>query len=433
MLKTILQMLLRHCAKKIIKKYKPDIIGITGSIGKTSTKEAIAVVLGSKFNVRSNKKNYNNEIGMPLTIIGVEKTPGKDIFGWIKVFYKAFVLRFSRISDYPDVLVLEMGADKPGDIEYLLEIAPCKVGVLTFIGNAHIEFFKTIKKIAQEKRLIVSHLKEDGFAVLNFDNEMVMQNAKTNAETFTYGFKDGADFQATDVNIIIDEQSFWPVGLNFKVLHRGNIVPVFLPGFIAEQFIPAALAGLTVGHIFGINLVEGAIALRQIKPLLGHMRIIPGIKHTLIIDDTYNSSPEAVRSALLATAKISPQGSGKRIAILGDMLELGLDTENAHREIGFRVVEANFDYLIVVGEASKKFTAVAAKEAGMDENKIVVFDDSASAGKFLQNKMEKGDIILIKGSQSIRMEKIVKEVMAEPEKAEELLVRQEEYWIRKSL
>jgi len=431
MLKTVLQLLLRHCAKKILKKYKPDVIGITGSIGKTSSKEAIAAVLGSKFNVRSNKKNYNNEIGMPLTIIGVEKTPGKDIFGWFKVFAKAFALRFNRDKNYPDILVLEMGADKPGDIEYLIDIAPCKVGVLTFIGNAHIEFFKTVKKIAQEKRLIVSHLKEDGFAVLNFDNEMVMQSAKTNAEIFTYGFKDGADFQATDINVIDDEQTGWPTGLNFKVSFRGNIVPVFLPGFIAEQFIPAALAGLVVGHIFGINLVDGALALRKIKPLSGHMRIIPGIKQTLLIDDTYNSSPDAVRSALNALTKIHPQDKGKRIAVLGDMLELGTDTENAHREIGFKVAEKEIDYLITVGQASKKFTAVAAREAGMDENKVAVFDDSASAGKFLQDKMEKGDVVLIKGSQGARMEKIVKEVMAEPEKAGELLVRQEEYWMKK--
>lgn len=431
MLKIILQTMLRRCAKKIIKKYKPDIVGITGSIGKTSAKEAITAVLASKFNVRSNKKNYNNEIGLPLTIVGVEKTPGKDIFGWFKVFTKALTLRFKKDNSYPDILVLEMGADKPGDIEYLLDIAPCKVGVLTFIGSAHIEFFKTMKKIAQEKRLIVSHLKEDGFAVLNFDNEMVMQNAKTNAETFTYGFKDGADFQATDVNIIIDENTNWPTGLNFKVSYKGNTVPVFLPGFIAEQFIPAALTGLVVGHIFGINLVDGALALRQTKPLAGHMRLISGIKQTLIIDDTYNSSPDAVRSALYAVSKILPQEAGRRIAILGDMLELGTDTEISHREIGFRVAELNFDYLITVGEASKKFTASAAKEAGMDENKIAVFDDSVSAGRFLQDKMEKGDVVLVKGSQGKRMEKIVKEVMAEPEKAGDLLVRQEDYWTKK--
>ncbi len=431
MLKNILQMLLRRCAKKIIKKYNPDIVGITGSIGKTSAKEAITAVLSNKFNVRSNKKNYNNEIGLPLTVIGVEKTPGKDIFGWFKVFLKALTLRFVRDINYPDILVLEMGADKPGDIAYLVDIAPCKVGVLTFIGNAHIEFFKTVKKIAQEKRLIISHLKDDGFAVINFDNEMVMQSAKTNAETFTYGFKDGADFQATDINVIVDEKTNWPTGLNFKVSFRGNIVPVFLPGFMAEQFIPAALAGLAVGNIFGINLVEGALALRNIKPLAGHMRIIPGIKQTLLIDDTYNSSPEAVRSALNAVGKITPHSQGKRIAVLGDMLELGADTETAHREIGFRAAEVGIDFLITVGDAGKKYTAVAAKEAGMDENKIVVFDDSISAGKFLQNKMEKGDVILVKGSQGLRMEKIVKEVMAEPEKAGELLVRQEEHWMKK--
>ncbi|MCX6782254.1 MAG: UDP-N-acetylmuramoyl-tripeptide--D-alanyl-D-alanine ligase [Candidatus Magasanikbacteria bacterium] len=430
MLKTILLWILRNLSKKILKKYRPDIVGITGSIGKTSTKEAATAVLKSRFNVRSNVKNYNNEIGLPLTIIGVETTPGKSIFGWFKVIGRACKMLGKRRTDYPEILVLEMGADKPGDIVYLTDIAPCKVGVLTYIAHAHTEYFKTVKKIAQEKRVIVSHLTEDGFAVLNFDNDMVMQNAKTRAEVLTYGFKDGADFQATDVNIITDSENGWPTGLNFKVNHSGNIVPVFLPGIMAEHLIPSALAGMAVGHIFGVNLVDAASALRDLPPIPGHMCLIPGIKKTMLIDDTYNSSPEPTKSALKTLSSIALKYGAERYAVLGDMLELGPETENLHREIGLRAAELGVNVLITVGEASKH-TASAAREAGMDEHRVITFADSASAGRFLQDAIKEGDVILIKGSQGVRMEKIVKELMAEPLRAPELLVRQTGEWEKK--
>lgn len=429
MLKTILIYLLRNLSKKIIKKYKPDVVGITGSIGKTSSKEAIATVLSSRFSVRHNFKNYNNEIGLPLTIIGVDKSPGKSLFGWLEVFIRALKLLSTKDKKYPEILVLEMGADKPGDIPYLVDIAPCKVGVLTFISHAHTEYFKTIKKIAQEKRVIISHLKSDGFAVLNFDNDLVMENkGVTKAEILTYGLKEGADLRATDVNVLTDEKTGWPVGLNFKVAYHGSTVPVYLGGLIAKQLISSALSGLAVGIVYGVNLVEGGQALSNFHPLPGHLCLIPGIKNTLVIDDTYNSSPEPVRAALETLAGIKLKEGGQRYAVLADMLELGGETQNAHREIGLRVAELGIDFLITVGEASKH-TAVAAREAGLEEHHIASFADSATAGKFLQEKLHEGDVVLVKGSQSMRMEKIVKEVMAEPELAKDLLVRQGTEWL----
>lgn len=428
MLKSALMYCLRILSKKIIKKYKPDVVGITGSVGKTSAKEAITVVLRSKFKVRCSSKNYNNEIGLPLTIIGEEKTPGHSVWGWIKIFFRAIGLVFGRDKEYPEILVLEMGADKPGDIEYLTDIAPCKVGVLTFISHAHTEFFKTIKKIAQEKRMIISHLKQDGFAVLNADNEMVMQNTgATKAEIITYGFNNIADLRASDVNVITDDKTGWPAGLNFKVVYKGNSVPVFLPGAMARPVISAALAGLAAGIIFGVNLVEGAQALSKLQPLAGHMRIVPGIKNTLLVDDTYNSSPEAAKSALESLAQINVRPGAQRYAVLGDMLELGGETENAHREVGFRIAELGIDYLITVGEAAK-YIAKAAVEAGLDDHRIALFASSLEAGKFLQEKIKEGDAALIKGSQGVRMEKAVKEVMAEPLDAPRILVRQGSEW-----
>lgn len=429
MFKSLLQFLLRYFSKKILDKYKPDVIGITGSVGKTSAKEAITAVLQNKFTVRCSTKNYNNEIGLPLSIIGVEKTPGKSVLGWLAVLLKAKKLIFKRDKNFPEILVLEMGADKPGDIEYLTNFAPCKVGVLTFISHAHTEFFKTLKKIAQEKRIIISHLRRDGFAVLNFDNELVMQNVgTTKAEVVTYGFKEGADLRATDVNVMKDEKTGWPVGLNFKVLYKGSVVPVFLPGVIAKSAISAALAGLAVGTIFGVNLVEGAQALNKLEGMPGRMRLIPGIKNTLIIDDTYNSSPEAAKAALEAVAQVVVKDGAKRYVALGDMLELGLETENAHRELGFKVAELGVDYLITVGEAAK-YIAQSAKEAGLDEYRITSFANSKEAGRFLQEKLKEGDVVLAKGSQGGRMEKLVKEIMAEPLLAKDLLPRQGKEWV----
>ena len=428
MLTSLLHYLLKVFAQKIIRKYHPDVVGITGSVGKTSAKEAIAEVLRSRFSIRANNKNYNNEVGVPLTIIGFEKTPGRSLWGWFLVFIKALKLVLIRDAHYPQMLVLEMGADKPGDIQYLTEIAPCKVGVLTFISHAHTEYFKTIKKIAQEKRVIISHLQTDGFAVLNYDNSMVMENANvTKAEIVTYGFKDGADLQATDLNVLMSEDGRRPIGFNYKINYKGNIVPVYLPEIISPSFIPATLASLAVATVFGINLVDAAEALRRLKPIPGHMRAIPGIKNTLLIDDTYNSSPAAVKAALTTLAGIKIYEGSKRIAALADMLELGPETEISHREIGHQVVEAGIDYLITVGPASR-ITAEDAKEAGMDPDRVVSFSDSNEAGKFLQEIMTKGDAVLIKGSQSMRMEKVVKEVMAEPLRAADLLVRQEVVW-----
>ena len=429
MLKSILQYLLKYFSQKIIAKYSPDIVGITGSIGKTSTKEATAAVLATKFSIRKSVKNYNNEIGLPLTIIGIEETPGRSILGWLKVFNKIRKLIFFRSKNYPEILVLEMGADRPGDIKYLTSLAPCKVGVLTYISHAHTEYFKTLKKIAQEKRQIITHLNKDGFAILNYDNALVMENAHlTKAEVITFGFNEGADLRASDINIIYNEID-WPAGLNFKLNYKGNIVPAFLPDAVAEHLIPSALAGLAIGLVFGINLVEGIEAIKKTTPVAGHMRLIPGIKGTMLIDDTYNSSPEPTKSALRTLQKIGTKPNARRFAVLGDMLELGSETENAHREIGFMTAETGVEFLITVGTASK-YTAQAAREAGLSDDQIASFDDSFAAGKFLQQKIAQNDIALIKGSQGMRMEKIVKELMAEPLQSRELLVRQDHNWLQ---
>lgn len=432
MSKTVLQYLLHLLARRVLRKYQPEIVGITGSVGKTSTKEAVFAVLAGRFRVRQNVKNYNNEIGVPLSVLGAE-TGGKSLLKWLAVFFKGAKLIFKRDANYPEILILEMGADRPGDIRYLTNLAPCKVGVVTAVGPAHTEFFKTVEKVVKEKQIIVSHLKRDGLAILNIDDERVAgMRPRVEAEVLTFGFKEEADVRGLEIHLSQDWEKGFLItrGINFKIQHKGAVVPVFLPEVIGPQQSYAALAAAAAGLSYGLNLLEISERLRAYAPPPSRMRLLPGIKFTTLIDDSYNSSPLAALAALKILAEIQVMEGAKKIAVLGDMMELGVYTEEAHQEVGQKAVEAGVDFLVTVGEAAK-IIAQAAQEAGLSENQIAKFNRSEEAGLFLQEKLHSGDLILIKGSQGVRMEKMVVELMAEPWRAKELVCRQEERWLKK--
>jgi len=421
-MKNLVEKLLGWLAKRIVKKYHPEIVGITGSVGKTSVKEITVGILRHSFSVRGSHKSYNNELGVPLTIIGV-KSPGKSSAGWLNVFWQAIKLLICRDTDYPEILVLEMAANHPGDLEKLIKIAPCHISVVTSVSPSHLKFFKTVKKVAQEKRMLVSNLKKTDYAVLNRDDAEVFEmGKKTDADVITFGFHPEADVRTSDVVIKLSEDERpWPEGLYFKVIFKGSIVPMYLPGIIGEHSVYRASAAIAIALIFGMNLVEISNALRDIVMPPGRMRLLLGIKNTFLIDDSYNASPSAMKAALETLSHVAIIGNGERYAVLGDMLELGQQTENSHREVGLRVAELGIDFLITAGEAMKG-AAAAAKEAGMPENSIASFNTAEEAGKFLQEKIQTGDVALIKGSRAMHMERIVKEVMVEPERANELLV-----------
>jgi UDP-N-acetylmuramoyl-tripeptide--D-alanyl-D-alanine ligase len=431
-MRLILQYFLNFLARRILAKYHPEIVGITGSVGKTSAKEAVFAVLSSRFNVRRNIKNYNNELGLPLTIIDAE-SGSRSPLKWLLVFGKALRLIFKRNKKYPEILVLEMGADKPGDIRYLTNMAPCKVGIITAIGPTHVEFFKTVRKVLQEKQIIVTHLKRDGTAILNADDELLQPlRARIEAEVITFGFSEKADLRADEVRInqYLEKGLMITAGMNFKIHHGGALVPVFLPGVVGRQPMYAALAGVAAGLAYGVNLVEASERLAFYAAPPSRMRVLDGIKFTTLIDDTYNSSPMAALAALDILGELAVAEGGRKIAVLGDMLELGSYTEEAHRKVGERAARQNVDFLVTVGERAKSI-AQGAQEAGLDENKIAKFATAREAGLFLQEKIKSGDLILIKGSQGVRMEKIVVELMADPLKAEELVCRQDASWKKK--
>lgn len=424
MFKRLLQLKLKILAKIILAKYKPDVIGITGSVGKTSAKNAVYAVLSSKFNVRKNIKNYNNEIGLPLTIIG-SKSGGRSMISWAMIFLKASKIIFFKDKNYPKILVLEMGIDRMGDMAYLLSIVKCRNGLVTAIGHSHLEFFGSIEKIQKEKGQLIGSLSKNGFAIFNYDDERAKKIGKqSKVRTLSYGFSEGADIRARELVSQTDKDI---PGISFKLSYKGSFVPVFLSGAISKASVYSALAGAALGVAYDMNLIDIANALKIMRQPKGRMTLIPGIKDTLLIDDTYNSSPESSFLAIDTLSSIDVSDDRKKFAILGDMLELGSFSEEGHRSVGEHVAKMKIDKLISVGERSRDIGR-GALAAGMKEDDIFHFADTESAGKFVQERMKKGDVLLIKGSQGVRMEKIVKEVMRDPLEAEELLVRQDDEW-----
>ncbi len=426
MAKKLLMFILKVLAQAILWRYKPQIIGVTGSVGKTSAKEAIYTVLKGKFNVRRNIKNYNNEIGVPLTILGQE-SGGQSPWRWLQIFLIGFFEIFYT-KDYPKILVLEMGADKMGDISYLTDFVKCCIGVITAVGDipVHVEFFQSAEQVAKEKSGLVKCLKGEGWAVLNYDDQRVRaMMRKTSAQVFSYGFDEKADLRASNFEQRLEDPA--EAGISFKVDYQGSNVPIRLRHVYAQHQVYSILAGVAVGLVFKMNLVEIAQAFKNYQAPIGRLQLIRGIKNTWIIDDTYNSSPSSSLGALDLLEKMGGSDeSVRRIAALGDMLELGSFTEEAHRKIGARAAQVA-DILLAVGEKSI-FMADEAKKNGLAKENVWYFASSEEAGRALQDLIREGDIILVKGSQSIRMERIVKELMAEPQRAKELLIRQDDSW-----
>jgi len=420
-MKTFITAILRFLGKHIIQKYHPEVIGITGSVGKTGVKEAARQILSRQFRVYASTDSYNTDIGVALTILG-EKSPGHSLTGWLRVIARGARLWLLRSSQYPEIVLLEMGADRPGDIQHLTAAAPCSVGVVTAITPVHLSTFKTVEKIARETRAVITHLPRTGIAVLNRDDELVHRmQGKTDADIITFGFHADADVRGSDVQFRVDSDTGWPAGIQCKVTSKGSMVPLYIPGVVGEQAVYAVLAAIAIALSQGMNLVEISKAVQRLDLPPGRMRLIPGIKDTLLLDDTYNASPASVRAAIETLSQISVHAGARRCVVLGDMLELGKYTDDAHREAGLRIAEHEFDLALFVGEAMKT-AARAAREAGMEETRAVSFSHQGDAGRFLQEWLRQGDVVLVKGSRAMRMEAVVKEVMASPLHAQELLV-----------
>ena len=433
-MKKILLLKLKHLSRLVLKKYKPKIIGITGSVGKTTTKEACRVVLDKHFRVRATYKNFNNEIGLPLTIIGIDKAPGKSIYSWLLVFFKVFYLLFFKDKKYPQLLILEMGIDRPGDMDYLTSIVQVDVAIVTGVSASHLEFFSKIENIKEEKAKLIKSLKKNGTAIINYDNEFskTMEDL-SKANVISYGLNSDAQLKVEDVlynfnKFFNEEISIEKInGISLKFNWNGSIVPAKINNVISISAVYGALAAVSSALALNLNLVQAVEGLTDFTMPKGRMNVLEAIKNSYVIDDTYNSSPASSISALELLKQIKFKKS-RKIVVLGEMLELGGYSEAGHREVGKNISDLNPSYLITVGKKTRDIIR-GAKEKGYDKSKCFYFNNTEEAGKFLQEKMKEGDLVLIKGSQGARMEKVVKEVMARPLQAKDILIRQEKSWL----
>ena len=456
-IKKITVVLLTLEARMVIAKYKPRIVAITGSVGKTSTRDAVYTVLSAKFFVRKSEKSLSNELIVPLTILG-ESYGGNNPFVWFKTVVEGLLMIIFPYA-YPAWLVLEMGAERPGSIRNIAKWLKPDVAVITSFGfgntPVHVEFFRSIDDLVLEKAAVARSLKPDGLLVFNHDDEKVQQLAETVPQRkISYGFGSGSDVQSLQADVMYglyeNSEIEFPLGMEFKAEAKTEAgstgsFGLELVGALGRQHVLALLAGAAVG--LGLEsslqhessaqqehdprrecLLDIATALKNHIPPRGRMRLLPGIRDTLIIDDSYNSSPVAVSAALETLRGIKT--AGRKIAIMGDMLELGRYSIAAHRKMGEEVADSA-DILVTVGIRSRG-AAEAALDKGLADSAVLQFDSSVEAGRYIaDNVLKPGDIVLVKGSQAERMERCVEAIMEHSEDKEELLVRQDKYWLKR--
>lgn len=388
----ILQAYLRFFAKIYLRRAKPKIIAITGSVGKTSTKEAIFEVLKIKFgqDIRKSEGNLNNETGVPLAILGYKKSPSK-FWHWLAIILGVkFRALFGRKMK---VLVLEMAADKPGDIKYLTSFVRPNIACITSIAPAHLAAFGNIDKIVEEKTALLRALPSDGWAILNLDDEKLKKTSLDGQwQTITYAIDEKADICAK--NITTEIENYEPL-TKFQVEKNGSKFRATLSTLGLVSNVYAALSAVAAGVIFEMTDIEITNGLKNIKASKHRMTVQKGKNGAILIDDSYNANPVSMRAAL-AVLNFLPQPAegGRKIAVLGDMLEIGKITDEAHRIIGQYAQEVA-DEVIAVGNLARKY------------HTRIHFSGPKEAGDYLLGKINKNDIILIKASRAIGLEKIV--------------------------
>lgn len=426
-LKKIVTIILTWEARILLARTKPKIIAITGSVGKTTTKDAIFAVVSSIYHTRKSEKSFNSEIGVPLTVLGLDTAWG-SMWGWGSNILTGLV-RALTVKEYPEYLVLEVGADHPGDIQRPARWLTPDIAVITALPEipVHVAYFDSPEAVSKEKLSLAKYMKKDGTLIVNGDDELLMRKTTLHTSRLTYGYSENATVRSDTEEIIYESEK--PIGVRSVVTVNTEKAEILIRGSLGKPRIYAYLAALAVAHKLSINLTKASEALLRLEPTPGRMRLLSGKNGSTIIDDTYNSSPVAAIAALETLEQIKAK---RRVAILGDMRELGHYSAEAHRSVGKKAA-AVADILITVGAESRTL-ADAAKEGGMPEERITSYgyDESTKVGMDFAEHIQEGDIVLVKGSQNrIRLERAVKEIMEHPENATTLLVRQEKEWGRR--
>ncbi len=410
-------------AKLILSRHSPFIIGVTGNLGKTSTKDAIYAVMKDHFHVRRSEKSLNSEFGVPLTILGMRSGWNSPI-RWARILLRGLVIAFKK--DYPTHLILEIGADRPGDIKSIASWVKPDITVVTQFGQVpvHIEFFKNREAVVQEKGYLVEALKDTGVYIYNNDDHDAQTLlTKTTARKVSIGIHEVSDIHAENVRLY----GHPIIGTEADLTIFGQKHHIVLPEVVGKSSVYCALPALAVAEILAIPFDVACASLRDSDKPRGRMRLLAGMNGSIIIDDTYNASPKATEHGLKTLSEM--ESKGRKIAVLGDMLELGEFTRDEHYKIG-KVAAKSCHRLYTVGIRSRVM-AEGALDGGMLDENIMQCDSSLEAGKELVQVLQEGDIVYMKGSQSMRMERAVKMILAETHDPHRVLVRQEKDWLQR--
>jgi len=330
-----------------------------------------------------------------------------------------------RLRPYPEILVLEMGIDHPGDMDYLLGIVRPDIGVLTHVSESHLAQFESLDHIAKEKGKLIAALPETGTAIMNADNERAFrQGERSRATILSYGLSPSASLSADNIRLL--QEGNQVEGLSFKLNSDGKSIPVRLPDIISQHHISAVLAAAAIGTALRMNLVDIAAALVDFRTLPGRMQLIAGDGGVRILDDTYNASRVSTEAALATLRElIAP----RKVVILGDMLEIGPASDEVHRTLRDAVIASGATVFIGVGQ-HMRFLSDALIGTNFPEKSIHHFPDPIIAETNIRSLIRPGDLILVKGSQGLRMELIVNSLLSErsAEEKQILLCRQSEAW-----
>lgn len=410
---------LAYCAKRKLKIWHPIVVAVTGSVGKTTTKDIIASVLSTHFQVRKTEGNYNTDIGLPLSILNI--SVGASLLSWFGIIWRAWKAGFQ--ADTASHYIIEMGADKPGDIRYLTSLIKPDVSIVTNIAKVHLEVgqFQDERAIQQEKSEIIRILTSNDLAILNNDNPHTREmKQQTVARTLLYGTTLESDLRVNSLRYTDD-------GIAFTVDYNNDRYH-FTSSVLGDFFIYAFLPAIAVGLEFKIPIESIQEVITSFKPPKGRFNKIQGVKGSIIIDSSYNSSPYAAREAI--TSFSSVQGK-RKIIVLGTMNELGAYSSEEHRSIG-QYVATRCDMLITVGEDARIIAETAKKI--VPQLVVTVCQNYQEASIYLSSIIQEGDLILCKGSQNnVFLEEVVKSIMQDPSQASTLLVRQGREWERKKI
>jgi UDP-N-acetylmuramoyl-tripeptide--D-alanyl-D-alanine ligase len=354
------------------RKYPTPVVALTGSNGKTTTKEMIATCLETTFAVLKTKENLNNLIGLPLTLL--------------------------TLTEKERVVVLEMGMNVPGEVRRLTEIADPNVGLITNIQKVHLEGMGNLERLKEEKGELFRRMRRDGTIIVNQDDPKVVDLASDYpGQKITFGIEHPAEVMAKEIWLRGEE------GTSFTLILEGEAMEIHLR-LLGRHFVANALSAVAVASLFGVEVNQVKEALEDFRPFAMRMEIVSLKGGMTLINDAYNANPNSMELALETLREV--KGEGRAIAVLGDMLELGEFAEEAHQQLGRKVSELSIDFLLTLGEEAAVVVESAIRHKfPLERTKVV--ESHSEAVSVLKEMIRNGDWILVKGSRGMAMEKVV--------------------------